>query len=92
MSRYNLHKERLKKLEKVQQKLRKEVNTRLTAKQTQELTMLRASVEASMMEKSKEQLEKLADYIRGQAKLERATKADLARLIVIEERLLLLEE
>ena len=90
MGRYNLDKERLKKLEKMQEDLKKSTGT-LSKKQMEELSILRAQEAASVMDIPREKLESMASYIESQAKLERATKADLARLIVIKERLLIEE-
>lgn len=86
MGRYNLDKERLKRLERLKNEARSGKG-RMSARQVQELSIMKAQEEAAVLDIPQEKLEKIAEYLRGQAKLERATKSDLARLMIIEERL-----
>lgn len=86
MGRYNLDNERLKRLERLKNEARSGKG-RMSAKQVQELSIMKALEEATVLDIPQEKLQKIAEYLRGQAKLERATKSDLARLMVIEERL-----
>lgn len=83
MGRYNIDKGRLSKFEKLD-KIKKE---RMSAKQLQEWSIMKAREEAAVLDIPKERLVKIRDYIRELKSLERATRSDLARLMVIEERI-----
>jgi hypothetical protein len=73
-------------------KAAKSGSARMSAKQVQELSIMKAREEASVMEIPQDKLIEIRNYLRGQAELGRATKADLARLMVIEERCLTIKK
>ncbi len=82
-ARYNIDKERLKKLTK----LSKDQTNRMPAKLMQELSILKAQEDMSLATMSKEKMIKIRDYLLELVSFERATKADQARLMIIQERL-----
>lgn len=82
-ARYNIDKERLKKLTK----LSKDQTNRMPAKLMQELSILKAQEDMSLAKMSKETMIKIRDYLLELVSYERATKADQARLMIIQERL-----
>ena len=82
INRYNIDKQRLNKLNSLN---RNAVNL-ITPKQRRELDMLRSQYAIATLEMTKEAMLRCIAHIEEQAALGCATSSDLARLIILKDR------
>lgn len=84
VDRYNMQKQRLAKL----QSLARNPNSGMTSKQHREMQILRSSHTMYEEEYSLQKMLKIIKYIEELKELNRATSSDLARLLVLKDKVL----
>lgn len=84
LDRYNTQKQRLKKL----LKMYKDPSVRMNSKQHKEMYILKSAHNMTEQEYSMETMIKIINHIEGLDKLDRATSSDIARLLVLKDKVL----
>ena len=84
LDRYNTQKQRLKKL----LKMYKDPSVRMSSKQHKEMHILKSAHSMAEQDYSMETMIKIIKHIEDLDKLDRATSSDLARLLVLKDKVL----
>lgn len=84
LDRYNTQKQRLKKLLKIH----KNPSVRMNSKQHKEMYILKSAHNMVEQDYSIETMHKMISYIEDLDKLDRATSSDIARLLVLKDKVL----
>ncbi len=84
VDRYNMQKQRLAKL----QSLARNPNSGMTSKQHREMQILRSSHTMYEEKYSLDKMQKIIKHIEDLDKLDRATSSDIARLLVLKDKVL----